>query len=536
MPLDFAAAHAISVRADPTLRAFRERTGMPLVILVNGALMMLMGAAMFLDALLFPATRAVFALSGMSAGAVGAALSLCVMGRIRPVTRLHAFLLTASVWITAAGAGALPLWHWGLDATDAAFEAMSAITTTGSTVMKGLDDTPEGILMWRAALQWLGGIGFVVTGIAFLPVLRVGGMQLFRTESSERGDPDVAGAVRFAGATLLAYLALTLACTLAYEAGRMPVFEAVAHAFSTVSTGGFSTSDNSFGQFDSRYLQWTATLFMLAGGLPFAWYIRIWTRGRLRSEQVGGLLAFLGAVIAALAGWRWIVDGVAPGEALVSVAFNVVSVVTTTGFATEDYTLWGPGFVAVFFLLTGVGACTGSTSGGIKAMRWILFLRCLAAHQRRILRPNQIVTVRYEGRPVAPDVVDGVVVFMTLWTVTIACLAAVLGMMELDFVTAISGALTAVANVGPGVGPIIGPAGTFASLPDPAKWALAFGMYAGRLELLTVLVLFTPTYWRAWDWAASSQSAVSPTSPAGAFGGRTRKQSARESTDSRELS
>lgn len=471
---------------------------MNFVVFTNGALLIVMGAAMLLDAIIFPATRTEFLVSALLTAPLGAMICVSVFHALSSIHRLHSFLLTASVWITGATAGALPLWIWSLGPTDAFFEAMSGITTTGSTVMTGLDTTERGILMWRAILQWIGGIGFIVTGIAFLPILRVGGMQLFRTESSEHGDKEMASAARFAGATVWVYIGLTLLCAVVYAIGGMTPFEAVAHALATVSTGGYSTSDASFGHFDSAFLQWAAVVFMLGGGLPFAWYIRVLRRGRAGSEQVRWLLTVLTGIILSLSLWLCLTNGVPPFEALTLVAFNVVSVVTTTGFATTDYTTWGQVSVAVFFLLTVSGGCTGSTSGGIKAMRWILFARALASYIRVILSPHALRSIRYEGRTVAPDVIDGVIVFFVLWTATVSILAMLLALYGLDMDTAFSGALTAVANVGPGVGGIIGPAGNFATLPDGAKWLLCFGMYAGRLELFTVFVLFTPTFWRAW--------------------------------------
>lgn len=471
---------------------------MNFVVFINGALVLGLGLLMALTGALFPDTRGVFLSSAFVAIPLGGALCLTVTHRLMPVHRLHSFLLTASVWITGAAMGALPLWLWRLSPTDAFFEAMSGITTTGSTVMTGLDATAHGILIWRAILQWLGGVGFVVTGIALLPILRVGGMQLFRTESSDTGEKEMASAARFAAATIWVYAGLTVTCALAYLIGGMTPFEAVAHALTTLSTGGYSTSDASFGHFQSAYLHWAGTVFMLAGALPFAWYIRVLRGGPVRSEQVRMLLIFLGGVIGVLTLWLVLADGFAPFEALTLVAFNVVSVVTTTGFATTDYTAWGPFAVAVFVLLTIAGGCTGSTAGGAKTMRWIIFWLCLKAQVQRIFLPHAIRPVRYEGRTVAPDVIDGVIVFFTLYVLTISVLAVLLALLGLDTDTAFSGALTAVTNVGPGVGTIIGPAGNFATLPDAAKWLLSFGMYAGRLEMMTVLVLLTPAFWRAW--------------------------------------
>lgn len=469
---------------------------MNFVAFSNGVLLLGMSVLMAGLAAIYPATRDVFLLSAIVAGLTGGMVSLAVSHRVEDFRRLHTFLLTGSIWITGATAGALPLWLWQLSPTDAFFEAMSGITTTGSTVMSGLDTTAPAVLLWRGILQWLGGIGFIVTGIAFLPILRVGGMQLFRTESSERGEKEMASAARFAGATVWIYMALTILCTAVYMAGGMTVFEAVAHALTTVSTGGYSTSDASFGHFDSAFLQWSGTLFMIAGALPFAWYIKGLNRRVFRSEQVRSILAFFFITIAILTLWRVVTAHTPLLETLRLVAFNVVSVVTTTGYATTDYTTWDPFAVAVFFALTAVGGCTGSTSGGAKMMRWIILFRITRIQIRMIRSPSAVFRARYEGRSVDEDVVSGVITFFVFYALTVGLLAVALSLYGLDLETSISGALTAVANVGPGVGDTIGPAGNFASLPDGAKLLLCFGMYVGRLEMLTVYVLLTATFWR----------------------------------------
>jgi trk system potassium uptake protein TrkH len=469
---------------------------MGFVVFVNGLVLIAAGLGMAAMFALYPDTREVFLASSFAVSLLGTLLCLSSRPRMSGSQRLHGFLLTCSVWLTAAVASALPLWLWRLSPADAFFESMSAITTTGSTVITGLDTTERGILMWRAVLQLAGGVGFIVTGMALLPILRVGGMQLFRTESSERGDKELASAARFAAATLWVYLSLTALCAAVYAIGGMTAFEAVSHAFTTLSTGGYSTSDASFGHFTSPFLHWAGALFMLAGALPFAWYIRLATRGRVASEQVRALTIGLVAVIAALTVWRIASSDAAPFTALTEVTFNVISVVTTTGFATTDYTLWGAPAVVAFFVLTAFGGCTGSTSGGMKAMRWIILGRFFAARLRKIHAPSAVIALRYENRAVEPDQIAGVIAFFSVFFLTFTMLSVALALVGLDFETAVSGALTALCNVGPGVGATIGPAGNFSTLPDAAKWILSLGMYLGRLEMLTVFVLFTPAFWR----------------------------------------
>lgn len=468
---------------------------MTFVAFINGIVMVAMAALMGLNAILFPETAPVFAKAFVLTGLLGVLVAIASAhphGTLRPS---HGFLLTASVWMTASVCGALPLLFWQLSPVDAFFESMSGITTTGSTVMSGLDTTPKSILLWRALLQAIGGIGFVVTGVALLPFLKVGGMQLFRTESSELGEKEFASAARFALATLTAYGVLMGACFVLYFAEGMSFFDAAVHAMTTLSSGGYSNYDASFGHFESPRLQYTATVFMLLGGLPFAWYIRVVLKGRLASEQIATLLTFVAGMTAILTLWLVMTSDKPLEPAFREVAFNVVSVITTTGYASTDYTTWGSFAVAVFLALTAVGACTGSTSGGAKIMRWIVFFRLTRTEVRRIGSPNAVLVARYEGRPLGPDVISGVTTFFTLYFGTMLVLAIALNLFGLDFLTSISGALTAVANVGPGVGTVIGPAGNFASLSDGAKFLLSIGMYLGRLELMTVLVLFTPIYW-----------------------------------------
>jgi trk system potassium uptake protein TrkH len=467
------------------------------IAFVHGLILVVAGVFQGMIGLVFPDTREVFVESGALLALAGGLLVIVTHDRPMRLSQRMAFLLTGSVWITAAAAGALPLWLWELTATDAFFEAMSGITTTGSTVMTGLDRTAQGITLWRGLIQWFGGVGFIVAGIALLPVLRVGGMQLYRTESSERGEKAMGSAARFAAATIWVYLGLTLACAVAYRIGGMTAHEAVVHALTTLSTGGYSTSDASFGHFQSPILHWTGIAFMLAGALPFAWYIRLLRGQGRQSEQVPALLALLGVSIAVLTLWRIATSEATPFQALTEVAFNVVSVVTTTGFASADYMTWGSFAVVAFFLLTAAGGCTGSTSGGVKLMRWIVLLRAIRSRIAQVHRPHQVAPVRYEGRPVGDDQLGGVIAFLNVFALTFMWLAASLALLGLDPLTAASGALTAITNVGPGVGAVIGPAGNFAGLPDAAKWLLTLGMNVGRLEMLTVFVLFMPRFWRA---------------------------------------
>ncbi|AWU97707.1 TrkH family potassium uptake protein [Azospirillum ramasamyi] len=416
----------------------------------------------------------------------------------------QAFLLTPLTWTSTAVFAALPFQfgHFpdlSLNYTNAFFETMSGLTATGATILVGLDRMPEGILLWRALLQWLGGIGIIGVAIAVLPALRVGGMQLFRTESSDRSQKVLPRAQQIAKAIGAIYVGMTTICAACYWLAGMTPFEAVVHALTSLSTGGFSTSDKSMGNFESPALHWLATLFMLLGSLPFVLYVRTLNGQRdalWKDSQVRTFLGFLAAVILPLSVWLALKQGYEFHDALRMVAFNVVSVVTTTGFAYTDYTQWGNLAVGVFFGLTFIGGCTGSTTGGIKIFRFEVMAIVLRTHFLRLVYPRGVFPRQYGSRQLDDDVLGSVVVFFTLFFTAYSVLTIALMALGLDFITSISAAASSLANVGPGLGDVIGPAGTFSALPDSAKWLLSLAMLLGRLELFTVLVLFMPQFWR----------------------------------------
>lgn len=411
------------------------------------------------------------------------------------------FVLTSLSWTTISGFASLPLVLGApqLSLTNAVFESVSAITTTGSTILVGIEHLSDGLKLWRGLMQWLGGIGIIVMGIAILPFLKVGGMRLFQTESSDWSDKVMPRTGGIAKATLSVYTVGTLGATLAYWLGGMLPLDAIVHAMSSVSSGGFANSDASFGAYaDQPQLLWMASFFMLCGALPFVLFIRSLRGSPLalwRDEQVRGLMLMLVLVIAAITLYRiWRGEPLFP--ALTHTAFNVVSVVTTTGYASDDYTLWGPFAAIAFFYLTFVGGCSGSTSGGMKIFRFQVAIKMLISQLRFLIHTHGVFVSRYNGIPLTDEVTRGVVAFSLFFFLTIAGLAMSLALLGLDLVTALTGAMTAVANVGPGMGDIIGPSGNFSTLSDSAKWLLCVGMLLGRLEILTVLVLLTPMFWR----------------------------------------
>jgi trk system potassium uptake protein TrkH len=422
-------------------------------------------------------------------------------GRHVRFTQREGFLLTALAWFAASFFGGLPfmLGELNFSLADAFFETASGLTTTGSTVTEKLAERSKGYLLWRSMLNGIGGIGIVVMVVALLPFLRVGGMQLFRSESSDKYEKPLPRAAEIAVATVLAYLALILACAAVYWALGMSLFDAITHAMPTIATGGFANYDESFAWFKSPALEWAATLFMALGALPLVIYVRM-ALGQWRDvwadSQVFWFLAVIAATTLAVSLWLVLTKDLPAWTALRLAAFNLVSVITTTGFASADYNLWGGFPGVVFIMLMFVGGCTGSTAGAMKVMRFEILGRLGANAVRRLVHPRRVFRMTYQGKPLGDDVIASVTIFCFVYFLTFAALTAAVAATGLDFVTSLTGAAQALGNIGPGLGEIIGPAGNFKPLPDLAKWLLAVGMILGRLEFMAVLVLFTRRFWR----------------------------------------
>jgi trk system potassium uptake protein TrkH len=429
---------------------------------------------------------------------------LWLVGRQAGPARLtlrQAFLLTSLSWVVLSAFAGLPLmWaQTNLSFTRAFFETMSGLTTTGSTVLSGLDTLPPGILLWRSLLHWYGGVGIIVIGIAILPMLRIGGMQLFRTESSDKSEKVLPAVAQIANRIIVVYVLLSAACAIAYWIAGMTAFDALNHAMATLSTGGFSTHDASLGEFKSAPIEYIAILFMLAGSLPMLLYVRMMvgdTTALFRNSEVRLFLAIvLVFTVAGLAQQR--LAGLHSGEPAFRYAlFNVTTLISTTGFATVDYAGWGAASDALLFFVLFLGGCTGSTSGGLKTFRIAIIGATLGQHLRRIIFPHGVFPVRYGGKPVGDDVVAAVMSFLFLYLLTFIAIAVALNVLGYDFKTAISATIACVANVGPGLGPIVGPAGNFSAMNDAALWLLAFAMLVGRLELFTVYVVLLPRFWQ----------------------------------------
>lgn len=476
------------------------------VLFVVGLLLIVLSIAEVIPAVADAAVEnrdwMVFAVSCGLTLLAGGLLVLVSYKRQQRLDIQQGFMLTVGSWVMISLFAALPLRLSGLQLSwaDAVFEAVSGLTTTGSTVLVGLDHMPPGLLLWRGLLQWLGGIGIIAMAVLLLPFLRVGGMQLFRMESSDRSDKVMPRAASVIGAIALVYLALTLACMLAYRLAGMTGFEAIVHAMTTLSTGGYSTSDGSIGHFDSALIDWIAILFMVLAALPFVLYVRMLDRRHVafwHDSQVRFFLKTLAVGGGVITVWLWQSQHVPFAEAVTEGLFSVVSVVTTTGYAVEDYGRWGAFAVVLFFLLMALGGCTGSTAGGLKAFRLQVAWISIREHAMQIVQPHRVLVRSYGGRTLSDAVVASVMMLTLAFVLAVAALAVSLALTGLDPVTSISGALTAVANVGPGLGPVIGPAGNYSTLSDAAEWLMSAGMLFGRLEFVTILVILSPGFWRS---------------------------------------
>ncbi len=410
------------------------------------------------------------------------------------------FLLTTGVWVLASMFAALPfvlIEH--ISYSDAFFETMSGITTTGSTVLHGLDTMHQSILLWRSILQWLGGVGFIVMGVAILPFLNVGGMRLFQTESSDWSDKAESKTRRVAIDILLVYLLLTACCFVGYRLTGMHNFDALNHAMTTISTGGYSTSDSSMGNF-SHGAHWNAIVFMFLGGLPFLLFIRAFNRHSfaplVKDAQVLGFLKLVLVFASSLAVYLVLSGQFSIWDAVRLSLFNVISVITTTGFGLDDFLTWGDFSIVVFFGLLFAGACSGSTSGGIKIFRFQIAITLLKRQLMLLMHPHGIFPQKYNNRTVSDDILRSLIAFILAYMATITVSTLLLTLFGSSYMVALTASITAVSNVGPGLAPSIGPSGNFAHLPNISKWILSVGMLMGRLEILTVVVMFTRHFWR----------------------------------------
>lgn len=465
-----------------------------------GVALTILAAAMVLpaavDATHHDADWRIFAACAAVTAFVGLALALG--GRDdwrRPLTIRQIFLLTAGGWTAVTLAAALPFatgMGLHLSVTDAVFEAVSGTTASGATVVRGLARVAPGILMWRALLQWLGGIGFLILAVIALPVLNIGGMQLYRLESGATTDRVMPRAARIVAALIALYVAFTILLTALLWVAGMSRFPALLHAMTTISCGGFSTSDGSVGSWHRAGIDWIILAGMVIAGAPFVVYLQLLQRRWRQASGDRQLSWYFGmflAATAALALWLWFAQGMKPLPALRHGAFAAASVMTGTGFATLDYTKWQGFPVAILFFLTFVGGCAGSVAGGIKVFRVRILLDTVRLQFIRLLRPHAVL------QAIPDPVAESVLGYLFVYAMAFAAVALGLSALGLDFFSAISASAAALANLGPGLSPATGPLAGYAALPDAAKWLLSAAMLFGRLEMFTILVLFTSAFW-----------------------------------------
>ena len=412
----------------------------------------------------------------------------------------EAFIITVLSWILLAMLCAIPFIYTQLQLSvvDAIFESMSGITTTGSTILNNLDNLPKGILIWRALLQWLGGIGIVVIALVILPFLRIGGMQLFHLEGDDPYDKFLPKISSVVTKIIFVYSGLTALLIILYFANGMTFFDAIAHSFTTISTGGFSTHDDSFAYFQSNSILNIAIIFMIIGSIPFLLMAQttLSNNSLFRDHQVRMLIFILIIAISLIYYFaRSYVEGSTLNQ-LTTISFNTISIISGTGYVSSNFEEWGNYASVLFLILMFIGGCAGSTTGGLKVFRFQILFKFINLHLKKMLKPHMILSAQFNGKKVPDSTYESVMTFFFVYIITFASSALLLSFSGLDFLTCISAAASAISNVGPGLGDIIGPNGNYSSLTNYSKFVLIITMFLGRLEMLTVLVLLLPSFWK----------------------------------------
>ncbi len=411
----------------------------------------------------------------------------------------QAFLLTALSWLSIAIFGSLPFSFSSINFsfTNAFFESMSGITTTGSTIISNLESMPKGILLWRAILQWLGGIGIIVMAITLMPIMNVGGMQLFKISNNDSSEKILPKSKEIALRLIYIYSSLTLLCAISYKILGMNTFDSITHSMTTIATGGFSNYNQSIGFFNNSYIEISAMIFIILGSLPFIAYIKFLGGNKkifILDNQIKGFfkIIFFSIVILTL----YLTINNSSQFNLRSIFFNIISILTGTGYVNAQFDNWGEFPLILFLGLMFIGGCAGSTTCGIKIFRIQILYSFISNQIKKIIYPKGVFVLKYDQNPVDNKFVASIISFIYLYLVIFFVISALLSLTGLDFITSLSGAATSISNVGPGLGSIIGPNGNFSSLPDISKWILSLGMILGRLELFAILVLFLPSFWK----------------------------------------
>jgi len=472
------------------------------VFFTLGILQIILGISMLIPVL------AQFLFSQFDSSFIGASIVTIIFGTLFFLSNLdhdkklnlqQAFLLTALSWLSIAIFGALPFIFstMNLTVTDSFFESMSGITTTGSTIIANLEETPKAILLWRALLQWLGGIGIIVMAITLMPIMNVGGMQLFRISNNDSSEKILPKSKEIALRLIYIYSILTFFCAAFYKLFGMNYFDSLTHAMTTIATGGFSNYNESIGYFDSASIEIVSMIFIILGSLPFIAYIKFLSGNRQifkTDEQIKTFFKMIIFSIIILS--LYLSFNHFDKFNLRSILFNVISIITGTGYVNDQFDNWGSFTIVLFLSLMFIGGCAGSTTCGVKIFRFQILYLFIVNQLKKIIYPKGVFVIKYAQSSINEKFIASIISFIFFYFVIFFCLAALLSLTGLDFITAISGAATSISNVGPGLGSEIGPNGNFSTLPDTSKWILTIGMILGRLELFAILVLFLPAFWR----------------------------------------
>ena len=440
---------------------------------------------------------------------IGASLITIIFGTLFFLSNLdhdkklslqNAFLLTALSWLSIAVFSSLPFIfsNLNLSITDSFFESMSGITTTGSTIITDLNSSPKAILLWRALLQWLGGIGIIVMAITLMPIMNVGGMQLFKVSSSDASEKILPKTKEITLRLILIYLILTFLCSFFYNICGMKFFDSLTHSMTTIATGGFSNYNESIGYFNNIKIEIISMIFIILGSIPFIAYIKFLSGKKnifYTDTQIKSFIKIIFYSIVILFFYLTIFNKSFSDVSLRSISFNVISILTGTGYVTQKFDNWGSFPLIYFLILMFIGGCAGSTACGIKIFRVQILYLFLKNQLKKIIYPRGIFIIKYDNNNVNEKFMASIIAFIYLYIIIFFIITAMLTLSGLDFTTSISGAATSISNVGPGLGELIGPNGNFSQLPDFSKWILSFGMILGRLELFAILVLFLPSFW-----------------------------------------
>ncbi|MCU0899425.1 MAG: TrkH family potassium uptake protein [Cypionkella sp.] len=473
---------------------------------VIGRLLVFLAATMLVpaavDAFSDPENAWDFLESALITGGIGAALMLSTgTSDAARLDNRQAYLMTVLIWTLLPLFACLPfvIGAPGLGFTDAYFEAVSGITTTGATVIVGLDDLPDGMNLWRGMLNWLGGLGIAFVAMIFLPVLRVGGMQFFRTEGFDTLGKALPRAVDIARALLLVYAGLTVACIAVYLALGMSGLDAVVNGMATIATGGFSPSDISFSKYPGA-AEYAGALFMLLGSFPYILYARMvagQTGALWQDLQVRALLRWTLYAVVSVTLWRVLTSDMGLEPAFREALFNLVSIITGTGFFSGSFASWGSFAMAVALIVGLIGGCSGSSSGALSVFRVQVAWAAVQSQIARIHAPDRVVPIRYAGRPVEEETINALMLYVTGYILIIGVLTVAMSMTGVDMISSLFGIWMALGNIGYGYGDMVAATGTFRDFPDQAKWLMSLAMLLGRLGLLAVLVVVLPSFWRA---------------------------------------